>query len=424
MQPELAVEALVLGMTPAPDLDEVHAALRRAAELLGGQPMSVSGPPATFGWRLGERGVTIQVNPDGHQLRLASFGWSERDDEIYRRFKWSEESADLPYLWSLPIAGGQEWYPGSAIASDWAEFFDVFTSCFDDLPQALQIIPPEWRPSGPAVISMWNVDGPVAGGVAVEVSPDGVLIRGEGPRAFTLDIPADRLGHKQVSVPAILAGLTRTGAFDELQFWENETRMDVFPVGPRAGELDPDEAPDSPDPAATLTVQEVRELLETDGPTSSPRTEPSVQPPRPFVPTIPVEHALELATQLAQHNDDAVNVLRAWGVELDDTGKGLLQGGRVRYRHRSRGPEHPVRVALTAGHGIAELNGAWDYGNLLTAALTERFGPPVASRALSNGTGSRLWNVGSVGLILEVARHGIVLDIDNGQAQWLKTTGG
>ncbi|MFT4166102.1 MAG: hypothetical protein QM650_12750 [Microlunatus sp.] len=200
------------------------------------------------------------------RLWLDDFDWQETDDERYRAFKYAMSIDELPYLWSVPVAGGSVWGPGNPVAANWPDFFACFDACMNKLPRELQFIPPAWLPRGPVVSSLWNIEGREFVSIQVSLSAAGADLYAHRPDGTEVDmhVPADRLGRDDVNVPAILAGLTATGEYRELEFFENEIAVEgVYPCGVAAGdpEYRPEDLGPGEKPPTTQTLDEVRALL-------------------------------------------------------------------------------------------------------------------------------------------------------------------
>lgn len=445
------------------------------ADLVGSRPRSVQGPGPFLVWKLGERGLAVGVSTFRGRLRpyVDAFDWEQQDDEDYRTFE-SMGMEDVPYLWRFPIAGGSQWSPGEQVATSWSTFFRAFGAGMTRLPGQLALLPPAWLPTGPLVTSLWNIEGSRTGGVMVEVSVTGAVVSGEAPDGywFSLDIPAARLDSGEISVPAILAGMTATGDYREMAFFDNQlhpqlSRESVFPVGVRENDswIDPEEVETGVQPPSMQTVDEVQALLAppaveqpappapdpqpTPGPASAPAAEPAVPPsttwappapppapsappapPAPaakpdrkpfwrrrpkgrvnaFTPTMPVTHALELATQLASNNHDSPAVLAAWKVVLGENGREVLNLGLVGCRQDGEGYRVWVELMPT-GRDLNDAVGALTYAQELTAAIGQRYGPPAAIWAEEGQWGNWAWKVGEVGLAVQVDARGVTIAV-------------
>lgn len=438
-------------------VEGVHDLLLRIADTIGAPPRAITGPGPELIWQLGERGFTVSVSSFRGKLSLwpDEFDWQQADDENYRAFKYAMSIGELPYLWSLPVAGGSVWGPGNPVVTNWRDFFSCFDTCMNKLPGALRLIPPAWLPRGPVVSSLWNITGPQLASLQISLSAAGVDLYGMGSDGteVSLQVPADRLGKDEVNLPAILAGLTATGEYRELEFFENEIAVEgVYPCGVEAG--DPEYGPEELDPGVkppvTQSLDEVRALLAptstppvppappTDAPAPPPAADPGQatqpvqatqptqatkpaqatqptqatkparksfwrrrpkQPVSAYVATLPAVHAVELATQLAVNSHDIPAVLAAWGVQLDDRGRGSLQLGLVRCVPEGGG--HKVMVELMPeGREINDPAGAAAYARELTAGLSARFGAPSALSGTDSG-GSQAWQVGTTGVAVE-----------------------
>lgn len=460
MSIEEDVKALITSAGDDLSVARVHDLLLCVAELVGSRPQAVRGPGPSLVWRLGERGLRVRVPRvrSTPRLRVDEFDWEEQDNEDYRAFTWADIDG-VPYLWSFPIAGGSEWTPGEATATSWSSFFRAFDAGMTRLPAELALLPSAWLPTGPLVTSLWNIEGSRTGGVTVEVSVAGVLVSGAAPGGygFRLDIPAARLDSGEISVPAILAGMTATGDYREMAFFANELHPDlrvegVFPVGVAENDarVDPAGVAAGVRPPSTQTVDEVQALLTPPavapdppvpgpGPTAGPDfappaplapPSPAWAPPAPaptaeaarkplwrrrpklrptdFVPTMPPGHALELATQLVTNNHDSPAVLAGWAVVLGESGRGVLNLGMVRCRRGDVGYRVGVELMPT-GRGLDDAPGALAYARELTAAIGRRYGPPGVTWAEEGLWGNWAWKVGVVGLAVQVDARGVTI---------------
>jgi len=115
---------------------------------------------------------------------------------------------------------------------------------------------------------------------------------------------------------------------------------------------------------------------------------------------MPAEHAVELAGQLALNNHDVPAVLAAWGTVLDERWHGVLRLGFVQCQRSGAGYDVAVELMPTGGE-IDDLSGATAYARQLKDGLRARFGGQQAQFA-SLTTGSFAWQVGSVGVVLEL----------------------
>ena len=413
---ERDIGSLLLGVRRT-DLQpsEIQGLLLRAAKYIGTAPAIVTGPGPTACWRLGERGCTIEVKgrANGTELVFTTFDWLERDGRVFRQFKWSEGAA-VPFWWSLPVQAGHDWYADVAVV-DWASFFAVFRRCWNDLPSELALLPAAWIRSGDAAISRWMVDGVWKGQLAVAVSVAGVAVTGLGTSEIAVQVPADRLGERDVDVPAIVAGLT-SGAFTDLAFIENETVMEMFPVGGNAAtEGDENEFEAAFDgPNAAVSVSQIQARLAAPAFISPAQPAPSavtVDSEKSFVPVLSATDAVKLARLLSQHNDKAASVVGQYDAALAKAGKSSLE---VRLRPRRTGPVQGVWVCLgRSAAGAADLHWALGYGNQLRDHLTQQIGVPATLRVGSVGTVSRLWRVGEAGLLLRVEPRQVNIEIDD-----------
>ena len=465
MSVEDDVSALVAAAGEELSIEGVHDLLLRIADTIGAPPRAITGPGPELIWRVGERGVTVVVSNFRNKLSVwaEEFDWQGTDDERYRAFKYAMSIDELPYLWSVPVAGGSVWGPGNPVATNWADFFFCFDTCMNKLPGQLKLIPPAWLPRGPVVSSLWNIDGTEFASMAISISAAGVGLNAHRSEGTEVDIqvPADRLGPEDVNVPAVLAGLTATGEYRELMFFENEIAVEgVYPRGVEDGDPDyrPEDLGPGEKPPVTQSLDEVRALLASpvDAPPepAAPEVEPVVAPPsdatapapppvaapevepvqaakpdrKPFwrrgpkqrvvayVATLPVAHSMELATQLAMNNHDSLAVLAAWGVQLDDHGRGSLQLGLVRCAPETGGYKVMVEF-MPEGREINDPKGAAAYGRELTAGLSARFGAPGAIAGIDSG-GSRAWKIGTTGLAVETTPDRVaILVVSDGE--WL-----
>lgn len=484
MSVEDDVSALVAAAGEELSIEGVHDLLLRIADTIGAPPRAITGPGPELIWQVGERGVTVVVTNFRNKLSVwaEEFDWQETDDERYRAFKYAMSIDELPYLWSVPVAGGSVWGPGNPVVTNWADFFFCFDTCMNKLPGQLQLIPPAWLPRGPVVSSLWNIDGTEFASMAISISAAGVELNAHRSEGTEVDIqvPADRLGPEDVNVPAVLAGLTATGEYRELMFFENEIAVEgVYPCGVEDGDPDyrPEDLGPGEKPPVTQSLDEVRALLArtavepsepaapkstapepaapesasafvppaepanpappaapvppAPAPVAAPPVEPvqAAKPDRkpfwrrgpkqrvaPYVATLPVAHSMELATQLAMNNHDSLAVLAAWGVQLDDHGRGSLQLGLVRCAPETGG--HKVMVEfMPEGREINDPKGAAAYGRELTAGLSARFGAPGAIAGIDSG-GSRAWKIGAAGLAVETTPDRVaILVVSDGD--WL-----
>ena len=456
------------------DLTEprVHALLLSIAELIGAPPNSVQGPGPHLVWPSVEDGIVVSPSRHRDQLtvRVRSFGAEDTERGVYLAFEHSTSLGELPFLWNLPVAVRERVTFDHPVAASWDGFFFTYEGCLDRLPGELALLPPAWLPSGSVVTSMWNVDGPDYGGISVDISASGAVVTGHGRNRnfFELKVPTDRLGPDQVSVPALLAGLTTSGDYRELQFWENETTaFDLFPRGVKEddADIDVDGIDRAERPVRTQTIDEARAILapppEVDGPTAGPDfaapapitpaasvapppTPPVPPPPAPaataqparkpfwrrrpkqrptdFLPTMPPGHALELATQLVSNNRDSPAVLAGWAVILGENGRGVLNLGMVRCRPADGGYRVGVELMPT-GRDLNDAPGALAYAQELTAAVSQRYGPPAEVWAEEGQWGNWAWKVGEVGLAVQVDARGVtiaVLPDGDGLLQYLR----
>lgn len=258
-----------------------------------------------------------------------------------------------------------------------------------------------------------------------------------------LMLPTDRLQRGELSVPAILAGLTATGDFQELEFVDHQIAGGgVYPRKAGKGDVvdEPEEQPTETKPPMVQSLDEVRALLGSPAPGSSAPSTPSVaaapnagpsflappaaaqpthEPPlqpgstgptSPFQATMPSSQAVELATQLALNNPDTPNVLAGWQATLDQHGRGLLRGGAVRCEPTT-GTGYTVTVQLVpAGRGGVDQAAALDYADAVVAALGSQFGPPPATWE-SDSLESWGWKVGMIGLVVDASASGVVLGV-------------
>lgn len=269
-------------------LPQLHALLLGIAEEVGSRPRYVRGPGTELIWRIGDRGLRVCPGRIGrgaqdYHVTSGDFDWETVDDENYKAFKYAMSLVEVPYLWELPIAGGAQWWPGGWITTTWEEFFECFDSCMNQMPSALRLLPPDWRGREPAVTTLWNLVSNELITVSVDISARGVDLAGMrlDQSEFTIHIPADRLGRRDVNLPAVMAGLTATGNLRELEFFECERDPDgVHPVGigrddrrSPADEMDPADVP-----PAIQSLDEVRRLLAGQPPTQSATRAPEKAP--------------------------------------------------------------------------------------------------------------------------------------------------
>lgn len=402
----MSAEEDVQGLVTAAGADltesRVHHLLLDIAALLGSGPREVIGPGPEAIWIVGDRRIIVSPSRFRGALRIwvGSEDAAAVDDEHYRAFKYAMSLDELPYLWSLSVAGGAAWFPGDPIALTWREFFAAFHAGMDTMPGALALLPPAWLPSGPVVSSRWNLGGPRVGGLEVVVTTAGTALDAffSDGTELNLTIPRALLDSGAISVPAIMAGLT-DGSYDQLEFVDQEIAgLGTFPTAPGG----PTDVPDTGPPPRTQSIEEVQALLAAHAADNAPSAPPAPAPqPEPFGATMPVDHALELVSQLALNNHDSPAVLAAWKV-VQGPGGDTLNGGAVSCR-QAPGNGFDVVVTLTpADRDIHDWPGASRYGSALSAAISQRFGPLRAEAEAAAESGGGAWMVGVVGIILDV----------------------
>lgn len=381
---QLIEETIVTTPDAGIDTDAMHALLLQTADRLRVGPLRMTDQGFIF--HAEDRCIVLSPGHRRGRYRptMRSSDWTERDNWEYRAFDYVDLLEDQPYFWRLELAKSAPgtWWPGKTVVKNWQQFFSIF-AIYQQLPAALDAIPPAWRPPtesfGSYVGSMWNLASGPLNSIGVYACPGRLVLYGyarDGQTEFERQISVADIEQRGFDTTAFLAGLPETGRFADLQHFDTSGPIHPFPTTPgtEGSGPTPDQArlDDGGQPERKLSLTELDELLAK--PLPEPRTAPQSEPIR-LRPTLSGAQWVELIEKLATAQD-ASATLAEFGVEAK--------------RHRKRVRSH--QVLMSADERCFDRLGAWQHGNEITRALVARHGLPRAVQA-SSGAVTRIWQL-------------------------------
>lgn len=360
MVPELVLADRVLALHDRPLTEkDIHAFLLDTAKFLGEKPIEMYGPEIRFRWLIGDRIIEMRVGMQGgrHTLTVRSFDRKLiMDTYEYSSLKqWMPDLRPPLYLWSalLSPAPNAWWWPGFPVVTTW-DFFEITIGrMLQHLPTDIALTPPKWRVG---LAYLWNIGTTPSGfgGVCVSGERDGLGIDA-GAVGMNLLIPRMHLDAGLVNVTDVIAGMAPGHLLSGVEHFDVEG-FDSCPVTPG---YDDSQATGVPRPG--ITLDELRAIIATEVPTTTPS-------PMPALGTMPPQVVLTIPQAI----DAIVNAVTHERFET-------------------------IQVSKAPQVGVDSLQ-VIDYAQQLCDALTDRFGFPIGLAASSNHHFMRIFQIGDIGV--------------------------